>query len=82
MFLSGMLVDVSVLVSRKPLEEDSFSQAASPVLIPAPARNPFANPGVAGRRMGVANPVGRAGVSGRVHRGVSRSSYPLRVRGG
>jgi len=82
MFLSGILVDVSVLESCKPLEEDSFFLAVSPVLIPASARNPVANPGVARRCMGVANPVGRAGVSGRVHRGFSRGSYPLRVRGG
>ena len=82
MFLSGILADVSVLESCKPLEEDSFSLAVSPVLIPASAQNPVANPGVAGRCMGVANPVGRAGVSGRVHRGFSRSSYPMRVRGG
>jgi len=61
----NVVVDVSsLIVSRKPLEEDSFLWRRPQVFGTGTQPAPISNPGVARPRMGIANPLGRAGVPG------------------
>jgi len=66
----NVVVDVSSLVSRKPLEEDSFLWWRPLARNWHPNRLPTQTLGMARPRMGIANPLGRAGVPGRGPSGV------------